>query len=442
MRHTGSLWHKSIKVTLGVFLALVLIGVVLAGCGGKEETTPTLTPTPTPLVTTTSTSTPTPVVTMTVTPTPTAKPSTATPTPTVSTEPVKIGAIAAYSGPGGMGGALGDQALKLVEQDIKDMGGILGGRPVKFIKYDNRTNVAETSAGWTKLVLEERVSAVAWGGAGAAECNASADSSNQYKVPYFTFSPYPSDLTKFPYVFRAGSVATVEKEKLIGDFILNDLQPKPQKIALLGEQQTDYRETISDIKKQLEAAGMKVVYEDYINVDIVDLSPQLTAIKYAKPDTLLIHLSPTASYLTLFKQIQELGGWGDIRVLSISPASSGAGVTKLPAAEGTYHWMLWLAGSTFPAAQKFEQDYKKIVGSDPLPASVIMYLCPIVAARAINFAGTDDPQKIAEALHSGKFEFDSPAGHFQTSTSGENSLTGVIAQVAKGGGLVRIRPKQ
>jgi hypothetical protein len=51
-----------------------------------------------------------------------------------------------------MTGLLADPIIKLVEHQVKDMGGILGGRNIKIVKYDNRGSVAEAGAGAVQLI--------------------------------------------------------------------------------------------------------------------------------------------------------------------------------------------------------------------------------------------------------------------------------------------------
>ena len=107
-------------------LALVLVVLILVACGKAKEQTPLSTPTPaaTPSLTTTPAVTPTPI----------------------SAEPVKIGAIGPWSGPMGVAGMLADQAISVVEKQVKNMGGIIGGREIKIVRADDRGVVAESVA--------------------------------------------------------------------------------------------------------------------------------------------------------------------------------------------------------------------------------------------------------------------------------------------------------
>src|SRR4030042_1501102 len=172
MRHHRNLLHKLIAPAL----ALILLMPILAACGsGGEET-----PAPTPVPTTTSG----PTLTPTFTPTAVA---TVKPTP-IPGGTVKIGAITSWSGPGAASGVgLADPIIKLVEKQVEDMGGILGGKVVKVIKYDNRASVAEAVAGAKKLVDDDKVSALVYGGISGAETQAVAGAAEELGVLYVNF---------------------------------------------------------------------------------------------------------------------------------------------------------------------------------------------------------------------------------------------------------------
>ena len=150
-----SLWHKFIALAL----ALVLIVPILVACGKEKEKTPTTTPPPT------ATPGPTPTATAT---------STATPTPTPA-GPVKIGAIMAWSGPMAISGMLVDPVIAVVEEQVKNMGGILGGREVKFVRGDDRGTVADAVGQAKKLTLDDKVSILTLGGESMAQFTAVAD---------------------------------------------------------------------------------------------------------------------------------------------------------------------------------------------------------------------------------------------------------------------------
>ena len=149
------------RLSIVLMVLSLLIVILLPACGGGgEKKTPDSTHTPTAIATPTATPSPTP---------------TSTPTPA---GPVKIGAIQAWSGPMAMSGVIADQIIALVEEQVKNMGGILYGREIKFIRGDDRGMVAESIAQAKKLTLDDKVTILTLGGESAAQFTAQKKSMN------------------------------------------------------------------------------------------------------------------------------------------------------------------------------------------------------------------------------------------------------------------------
>jgi branched-chain amino acid transport system substrate-binding protein len=400
-----------------IWLVLVVLGLLVllvpACGGGSEEPTLIVTPTATPIVTATSTATATPTIATTPTATPTA----------TSSGPVKIGTIASWSGPMAVTGGLADKVIGLVEKQVKDSGGILGGREVKVVRFDSAGSVAQAAGGVEKLVADDKVCAVTMGGISGAEFDATATAAEEKKVLFVAFGTV-DDLEKYKFTVNG----TVQRDAYIGQLVNFTLKVvKPKTAAFLGAESTDSNARISGLKAGLEAAGVQTVYEQHFPATTVDYSPYLTKIKFENPDFLFLDSGQNEFYVTVARQIVELGGWGNTKVLG-TPALEYA--KKQPSAEGWYEFALWVPGVEYPEAIKFYDGFKALYGSAPSSSQVYNYNCLIVAIAAIKFAGTDtDLVKIAEAARSGNLEVDTPMGHAHYTTDGQSGLGVVIAQV-------------
>lgn len=381
------------------------------------------------------TMTPIPTPTATITPTLTQRPS-STPTPiTTSTAPVKIGAILPWSGPMAMTGLLADPIINLVEKQVKDMGGILGGREVKVVKYDSRGNVAEAIAGATKLLKEDKVSALVYGGASGADNIAVSDFAESNHILYVDYAGLP-DLSEKKYTVTG---MTTWDEPYNAEINLTNNVLKPKTAAILAADTTDGHEHVEGYKKGIEPAGTKIVYEQYTPVDTNDFTPYLTKIKYADPDVLLMFFQPSETYLSIAKQIMELGGWENIKVMCTAAAEPSA---KLSGADGWYIFVLWLPGMSYPGAVKFEQDFQAMYGRIPSSAQVYFYNPLWTAIYAIDLAGTDtDLEKIAQTARSGKLEWDTPLGHAHYTQDGSAGLYLSVAHIENGKLVLLQEPK-
>jgi branched-chain amino acid transport system substrate-binding protein len=410
----GSLWYKFIALAL----ALVLIVQILAACGKEKEKTPTPLPTSTATPTTTPTATPSPTPAATATPT-------ATPTPAPS-GPVKIGAITPWSGPAAISGIyMADPIIKLVEAQVRDMGGILGGRQVKVIKYDNRGSVAEAQAGARKLFYDDKVSALVFGGASEPEFLAVSSFAEEHGILYVAFGGI--DLTNRKFTVNVTMTSKQYNEQEI-NLIIKVLKPKT--VAYLGPDQTTVRVLSQFRKELLEAAGIKLVSEQFVLAETMDFMPYLTRIKFDKPDVLMINGVTNEFFITIAKQIMELGGWGDIQVTTLPPGESAA---RLPGADGWYILVLWLPGQPYPGSVKFVNDFQAVNGRTPTATHVYYYNCLWTAIYAIELAGTDtDLVKIAQVVRSGNLEWETPMGRAHFTQDGVPGLSCTVGHVEKG----------
>jgi ABC-type branched-subunit amino acid transport system substrate-binding protein len=401
-------WH----VLIFVFLALVLAsGMLLAACGGGggEKETPTVTATPTATPTETSVSTATPTITT-------------TPTPTPNEGPVKIGGITAWSGPMAMAGvSLADPIIKLVEWQVKQQGGILGGREVQVVRYDSAGTVAGVISGAIKLTKEDNVSVLVFGGVTGADNEAVMTFAKENQILYVSFGKVYENAGNFTV-----SATTTDFTSTMGSFIKQVL--KPETVAILSGDQMDSRDRVNEnYKPQLEAAGIKIVYEEYASEASQDFSAYLTKIKYVDPDVLLIDFVPPEPYVTIAKQIMELGGWGDIKVVVLPGADL---AKRYPGADGWYQMTLWVPGGTYPGSVKFETEFKAVNGILPSSNHVYWYNCLWTAINAIELAGTDtDRVAIAQAARSGKLQWETPMGLARYNTEGDPQLSYMVTHV-------------
>jgi len=330
-----------------------------------------------------------------------------------------------------MAGILADQIIKVVEKQIKDMGGILGGRDVRFVKYDNRGSVAEAVAGARKLVYDDKVAALVFGGVSGTEIEAVANAAEELKILFVAFG-YGPWLPSKKFSVSPG----IGREEIVQQWVsLTSQVLKARTVAFLAADLADNRTRVEMTKQRLEAAGIRTVYEQYVSVETTDYMPYLTKLKFVKPEVLILeHTSPEFN-ITIAKQIMELGGWGDIKVLALSGAES---AVKLSGAEGWYILLPWIPSLEYPGAVKFRNDFQAMYGRLPTATDVYFYNCMWTAVYAIELAGTDtDLVSIAQAARSGKLEWETPMGRARFTSGGTAGLQFSIAHV-EGGKLVHV----
>jgi ABC-type branched-subunit amino acid transport system substrate-binding protein len=420
-----------------VFLALVLaVSTLVVACGKGKEATPTPTPTITPTATvapTTPAPTPTAVP---ATPTPTAAPATPTPSPT-SQKPVKIGGLSAWTGPGAISGnSLATPDISVVEDQVKQMGGILGGRLIEVVKGDTASTTEGAVSAALKLALQPDIPILVWGGVTGADCMAVGDVAKEKKIPYITFSPAPPNFFADT-IYTACTAWTAESAMgKVADFLAKVIKPK--KATFLGQDSSVVHEYMDALKPLLKDQGVDLVYEQYHDPSTTDMTPYLTKIKYYNPDVALFD-ETAEGQMNINSQIMDLGGWESIKPFSISTAGSGAGAIKMAGAVGMYVWVSWIPGLDTPGGKAFEEAFKNKLGKLPSANDSPFYTAIWAAINAIKMAGSDNRDQIAQTIRSGKLSWDAPMGRLTFTTNGEVNIEGFIAQVVEKNKLVEVK---
>jgi len=400
-------------LTVGLMLLLMTM-LLLAACDDDDETEePTTT---TSQATATTSARPT---------------STQLTTATASDKPVKIGVLSAWTGPLAMMGLFyTDPIIKVVEKQVEAMGGILEGRPVKFVRYDSGGQTAKAIGGAKKLLMDDKVSVLAIGGSSPAEASAVADVAEEEKVLFACVTPI-LDVADREYTVVCSISSQVSYEDP-ARLILELMIPRPQTAGFLSYEDPEMIELYDELRQKLEAAGIEIVYEEYVTVGTMDFSPYLTKVKYADPD--VIHVVMDAGqYLAIAKQITELGGWGDIKLSVYGLASPAA---HLPGAEGWFVISPWHPSLDDPESLKFKESFEAVNGRLPTDLHVYFYNTLWTAIHAIELAGNDDPVEVAKAARSGNLEFDTPMGRAVYGTDGNNGLRNIFVQIHEGGVMV------
>ncbi len=411
---------------LVLVLVLLLIVPVFMACGGGEKDEEV------PIDTSASILTDTPTV---------------TPSTTTSNGPVKIGVITAWSGPMALSGQIADQQMALVEEQLKNAGGILGGREVKFVRGDDRGMVADSAGQARKLILEDKVTVLATGSLSAAHFSAAGQVAEEFKVPCIAISTiYGLESMKYCADLFDSNILTGR----VVNFTLDVVKPKT--VAYLAYDSQSSREVwggrtgpigVGGIGAgaSLKSKGVDTIYEQYFPQDTADYSPYITKIKYLKPDLLITFVNNAGQAITLFKQMTELGGLGSIKYFSATEVGLTKAAITLPIAVGTYSAALWMPGSTDPGMKTFEDAYTQKYNRQPNPDLTYYYNLLWTAVKAIELADTVDQEKIAQALRSGNLEWDSAWGPLRIGTDGQGVCDVSVVQIQEGGKLIKVWPQ-
>ena len=101
-------------------------------------------------------------------------------------------------------------------------------------------------------------------------------------------------------------------------------------------------------------------------------------------------------------------------------------------AEGWIVVTAWDPSKSDPQSVQFKENFEVVTGKMPTGEHIYPYITLLTAVKAVEQAGTDDPEGIAQFAHSGNLEFDTPMGRQHIGTNGMSTLRQMYVQFQDG----------
>ena len=226
---------------------------------------------------------------------------TSTGTTGAAKEPVKIGAVVSLTGSYAGLGAGEKTALEMEVAKINAAGGI-NGRQVQLIIEDDATDAAKAQASATKLIDQDKVVAIV-GATGTGQTMGMRGDVKRAGIPQVSMAGGTA-ITKpvDPLVF-----ATPWSNGIVVPFELQHMKDKGyKKVAMISDSGGFGKDGAAVFKANLPKYGMTLVSEQTFNVGDTDMTAQMTKIKAANPDVVVL-VSAGKEAATVAKEHQSLG---------------------------------------------------------------------------------------------------------------------------------------
>ena len=306
---------------------------------------------------------------------------------------IKIGGVAPATGEAATFGASTKNGFDMAVAEWNAKGGVMG-KQVKMSFADDKGDPAEAATVWTKLIEQDKVSAVV--GTVMSKCSlAGAPISQAAKIPMIsTSSTNPKVTLVGNYIFRVCFIDPFQGT-VGAKFAFDDLKAK--KAACLFDVGNDYTKGLSEFfKTKFTALGGEVVGFEGHATGTSDFKAQLTKVLAAKPDVLYVsdYYSDVA---IIAKQARELGfkgpmvggdGWDSPKLVEIAG----------PAIEGCYFTNHYAKEDKSPIVQEFVKKYTDKYKASPDALAALAYDATNIMLDAINRAGSTDGTAIQGAL--------------------------------------------
>ena len=318
-------------------------------------------------------------------------------------EPIKVGLVAALSGQSAKSGEALTRGLTMAINEVNAKGGVLG-RPLELVRRDDESNPSKGMLAARELVQREKVT-VLFGGLDTPVSLAIVPLANQMKVPFMGIWAAGTKITENGaadnYVFRVSAVDELVDEALVKYGVDNGMK-KPGMI-LINNPWGESNE--AGFKRALEKRGLANAGVERIQDSDLDVVPQLTRLKNAGADTLLLvgNVGPSAQVV---KSLDRMG-W-DVPVVSHwGPAGGRFGELAGPNASRVHFIQTYVftehnnaKGDALLAALKTAYPQIKTL-ADVTPAVGIAnaYDALHLAALAIEKAGNTDGKAVRDGFY-------------------------------------------
>lgn len=220
--------------------------------------------------------------------------------PAAAAEPIKIGAVISMTGWAGFIGTPQKEIISAVVDSTNKKGGI-NGRQVEILWEDDQSVPTNAVVAATKLIRDKKVSAVV--GASTSDCSmAMVAITEQEKVPFLITAPVVNPEKKYSFVAGPGGArqATHLLEWVVRSF-------GATRIALLHEDDaygvTAAEAIMKDVKRY---PGVSIIIRERCQSADTNMIPQLTKIKSAKPDMMILYATANTATVAV-KNYNQLG---------------------------------------------------------------------------------------------------------------------------------------
>jgi branched-chain amino acid transport system substrate-binding protein len=189
-----------------------------------------------------------------------------------SAPPLKIGWLAALTGPNSTPGIGQDRGIRYAADQINKASGVMG-RKIEIVSRDTQGDPTKAVNAALEVINNDKVEFTI-GPTNSGECLATQPVIARYKVPSFPIGVVDSliDTVKFPYSFRVSNNNTQWQESVLS-YALKVLKAK--KIGIIGDT-TGYGTMSVNLSEQLlKAQGATITYKGLVEASQTDVMADL-----------------------------------------------------------------------------------------------------------------------------------------------------------------------
>lgn len=280
----------------------------------------------------------------------------------------------------------------LCEQDINSKGGVLN-REIEFLIYDDQSNSQMAIDLYEKLISEEGVDAV-MGPYGSTLTEAVAPVTERHRMIHISPLAATSSIWEQgrKYLFMILPPAELFLAGLIEMAVENDMKT----VAVLQENQLFPKAAGNGAAALAREKGLQVSIQYTYNSGHTDFSAFLNLVKYSEVDVLAMSASALDDFITLTKQMKELGV--DVKMFGTSGAVTPFQEALGEDAEYIYGLSAWEPGLPNPGIEEFVDSYRSSFDLEPSFHAAGAYASCQIFMEAIRRAESLDSDALRDEL--------------------------------------------
>lgn len=311
---------------------------------------------------------------------------------------LKVGVVLALSGPQSTFGEESANGLELAVADLKAHDPALAAK-ISVVKEDEKSNPIDAATAAKKVLKVDKVDII-FGTVASSNTLSMTSAVIEAGKPLVTHaSTNPAVTQKGDLIFRTCFIDPFQGA-VLANFAMNSLHAK--KAAILLDHKSDYSKGLAQFfEESFKAGGGQIVGNESYEAGKKDFKTQLTKLRAAHPDVLLVPGYYQEVGL-IMKQAHQMGfkvamlggdGWDSPTLYELAGAD---------AVKDHYFSTHFAPDDQNPRVQAFVKDYTAKYKKAPGAMAALAYDGYLIIADAFKRAGSNDPQALKKALASTK----------------------------------------
>ena len=302
---------------------------------------------------------------------------------------IKIGVVLDITGAGASLGVPERQTIEMLAEQVNAAGGI-NGRKVKLFIEDNQSKEDVAATATNKLINTEKVD-ILLGASRTGPSLAMRPIAEKAEIPMISLAANAKIVDGSKWVFK-----TAQNDRVVLEKMVDDMKAKNIKKVAVARDASGFGEGIPEMLADVgKAAGIEVVKVEKFAPDATDFTSQITNLRSANPEAVLIWGIPPAAGLGQ-KAAKQLGvtvpiyqshGIGNQAFLDT--AADSANGLLAPLGRMLVADQLKADDPQKPVVTKFIADFKAKYNANPSTFAGHAYDGFMIAVESLKKAGTD-----------------------------------------------------